>query len=60
MLLALPGRIWAVVTPPPMARAKASSWVLSASMLRSQGRIGALWELWSFAPFDRNTPTVSN
>lgn len=52
MLFALPGRTWAVVTPPAIASAYESSCVLSPSMLRSQGRMGALREFVSDAPKD--------
>lgn len=52
ILLALPGRIWAVVTPPAIASSYDASCVLRPSILRSQGRIGEFRELPSFAPTD--------
>lgn len=50
ILFALPGRICAVVTPPAIASSYDASCVLRPSMLRSQGRMGALREFVSLAP----------
>jgi hypothetical protein len=48
---ALPGRTCAVVTPPAMASSYDASWVFNPSILRNQGKMGALREFVSLAPF---------